>query len=363
MLKKNKFKIIISSAIILLPALFGVIMWNELPHMMATHWGADGVADRASGKIFTIFGIPLIFLLIHFICLFFTLNDQKQREQNSKALNVIFWIIPFLSLFTNGLTYSVALGKELDFNLLLPVLLGIFLIFTGNYLPKTKQNKTFGIKVFWTLCNQENWNKTHRFGGKIWVIGGLLMMLCAFLPFSLMFGVTMCILMAAIIAPVFYSFLIYRKHRKEGIEYKSVPCGKKEKTAIKISAFLGIIILCFATVLMFTGKIQVYCEDTFFKINATYWFDVKTDYSEIDTIEYRDYFDTGFRKNGFGSAKLSMGIFQNDEFGSYTLYAYTDAKEFIVLKSDENILVIGMKNAQETRKIYDTLTKRTYNKQ
>ena len=43
--------------------------------------------------------------------------------------------------------------------------------------------------------------------------------------------------------------------------------------------------------------------------------------------------------------------------------AYTGAKEFIVLKSDENILVIGMKNAQETRKIYDTLTKRTYNKQ
>mgnify|MGYP006946276043 FL=1 len=61
------------------------------------------------------------------------------------------------------------------------------------------------------------------------------------------------------------------------------------------------------------------------------------------------------RTNGFGSARLSMGIFQNDEFGSYTLYAYTGAKEFIVLTSETRTLVIGMSKVEDTQTIYDTL--------
>ena len=106
---------------------------------------------------------------------------------------------------------------------------------------------------------------------------------------------------------------------------------------------------------MFTGNIEVHCEDTSFTINATYWTDLEIDYSEIDTIEYRKNLDVGVRTNGFGSARLSMGIFQNDEFGSYTLYAYTGAKEFIVLTSETRTLVIGMSKVEDTQTIYDTL--------
>ena len=39
----------------------------------------------------------------------------------------------------------------------------------GNYLPKIKQNNTLGIKISWTLTNEENWNKTHRFAETIWI--------------------------------------------------------------------------------------------------------------------------------------------------------------------------------------------------
>lgn len=78
------------------------------------------------------------------------------------------------------------------------------------------------------------------------------------------------------------------------------------------------------------------------------------DYSEVDSIEYRKNLDVGVRTNGFGSARLAMGIFQNDEFGSYTLYAYTDAKEYIVLTSGTKKLVIGMSDVKATQAIYDT---------
>ena len=67
MLKKNKFKVIISSIIILLPILYGIIMWNDLPDIITTHWGADGNADGLSGKVFAVFGTPII-LSILFVC-------------------------------------------------------------------------------------------------------------------------------------------------------------------------------------------------------------------------------------------------------------------------------------------------------
>ena len=65
--------------------------------------------------------------------------------------------------------------------------------------------------------------------------------------------------------------------------------------------------------------------------------------------------NVGVRTNGFGSARLLMGIFQNDEFGSYTLYAYTGAKEFVVLTSGTKTLVIGMNDVEDTQAIYDTM--------
>lgn len=99
MLKENKFKVILSCFIILLPTLFGLIMWHELPDMMTTHWGADGNADGFSAKSLAVFGLPVMMLVVHLICLFFTAKDKNQKGQNKKALNIIFWITPFISLF------------------------------------------------------------------------------------------------------------------------------------------------------------------------------------------------------------------------------------------------------------------------
>ena len=63
-------------------------------------------------------------------------------------------------------------------------MLGLGLMFAaiGNYFPKCRPNRTVGIRIIWTLGSEENWNATHRFAGKVWVIGGLIMVLAALLP-------------------------------------------------------------------------------------------------------------------------------------------------------------------------------------
>lgn len=359
MLKENKWKIILSSIMILLPILFGLIMWDALPDIMTTHWGADGNQDGYSEKVFVVFGLPVILLMGHFICLYFTFRDKKQKNQNKKALGIIFWIIPIISLFTSGIIYAVAFGKELSFGLIVPGMLGILFVFIGNYLPKIKQNRTLGIKIAWTLNNEDNWNKTHRLGGKVWVIGGFIMLFSVFLSPVAMVSVFVCVMIVMIIIPIVYSYSIYKKHKKEGIKYDVPPKSKSEKIASIITVIIVSAIMIGTAILMFTGNIEVRCGETDLRINADYWRDVKVQYSEIDTVSYREDLNIGIRSNGFGSARLSMGIFQNDEFGYYTLYAYTGAEEFMVISSGDKILVIGMKDPHETQKIYDAVLQKS----
>ncbi len=355
MLKENKWKVIVSSVVILLPIVFGLMLWDKLPDTMTTHWGADGNADGSGAKAFAVFGLPVILLALHMVCLLLTALDRRQKGQSPKALNIVFCVVPFISLFTGATVYAAALGKDFDFLALIPGLLGIMFVVIGNYLPKIKQNRTLGIRVSWTLNNEENWNKTHRLGGKVWVICGLAMLFSVFLPQAAMVPVAVCAILAATVIPIVYSYRIYKGHQKEGVAYVEAPKGKGDKLLARITAVVVPIILIGTAILMFTGNIEVHCGESSLQINATYWADLEVDYSEIDALEYREALDTGMRTNGFGSPRLAMGTFQNDEFGPYTLYAYAGAEEYIVLKSGEKALVIGLKDAEETRALYQML--------
>ena len=356
MLKKNKIKIIISSLIILIPAIFGGVMWNALPNIMTTHWGADGNGDGIMSKAFAVFGLPVILLAFHWVCLLITSFDKKQREQNRKALGMIFWIIPVISLFSNGIMYRAAFGKDFNMAFFMPLLFGVSFIFIGNYLPKIKQNSTLGIKMSWTLKNEENWNRTHRFCGKVWVIGGFVVLLCALLPFAGVIWGVLCVTAVMIVSPMVYSYLVYREHKKAGVVYVRENQSMAEKIAVRITAVVVPLILIGVAVLMFTGNITVDCGDTSLKIDATYWTDLTVDYSEIKAVEYSKDLKVGMRASGFASARLSLGIFENEEFGAYTLYAYTGAEEFVVLtSSDGDTLVIGLGDEKETEAVYKAL--------
>ena len=212
MLKQNKWTVLITSIIILLPVLFGLVFWNDLPEQMTTHWGLDGTADGWSSRAFAVFGLPLIIFVLHWLCIMVTLKDPKNKGQNGKVFGVVLWITPMVSLFVNGMIYAVSLGIEVHPNLIVNLLMGVTFVVIGNYLPKCKQNHTIGIKIKWTLENEENWNATHRFSGKIWVVGGLLLIFCAFLPAV----VTPFMMIATIVLLVAIPFLYsYRYHKKQ----------------------------------------------------------------------------------------------------------------------------------------------------
>ena len=99
MLKQFKKAAILSSLGILLPIPAGLILWNRLPGVIATHWGPGGQADGWTGKGFAVFALPLILLAVHWLGLLITSRDPGHREQSRKPLSLIFWLMPVISPF------------------------------------------------------------------------------------------------------------------------------------------------------------------------------------------------------------------------------------------------------------------------
>ena len=208
MIKKNLKTLIITSVIILLPILAGVILWNQLPDPMPSHWNASGEIDGWSSKPFAIFGLPLIMLAAQWLCVLGTAADPKKNNHPEKILHLVLWIIPVLSVAMHTFVYLIALGHGVRMEVVMPVLIGVIFTIFGNYLPKCKQNYTIGIKIPWTLNNEENWNKTHRFAGFLWVVCGIAIMFTGFFGG---FWVFLPITLLMVFAPIIYSYFLHRK--------------------------------------------------------------------------------------------------------------------------------------------------------
>ena len=208
MIKKNWKILILTSIVIFLPIIAGVILWDKLPEQMPIHWNISGEADKWCGKAFGVFALPLIMLAIHWVCLAVTLADPKNRDNSGKIINIAFWVIPVISLALCAFTYSAAMGNEMNIELFTALLLGFIFIITGNYMPKCRQSYTVGIKLPWTLHSEENWNKTHRAAGGVWVLAGVVTIIAGFFSFI---PLIIAALAVAAIFPVIYSYILYRK--------------------------------------------------------------------------------------------------------------------------------------------------------
>lgn len=209
-MKKHKGKIIITSLITLAPMLLGIILWNKLPDQIATHFGPGNVADGWSSKIWAVVGLPVLMLAMHLFCIFITLNDPKKQNIGKSMLGIVYWIIPVVSVSMNVSIYGMALGIKINTDMVAMGIVGALFLVLGNYMSKNHQNYTVGIRIPWTLSSEENWKKTHRLASKMWMIGGIIVLLNIFFkqPWIMIVVVLICAFV-----PMGYSFLLYRKQK------------------------------------------------------------------------------------------------------------------------------------------------------
>lgn len=362
MIKQNKGKLIVSSLLTLLPMLFGALAPRLLPETIAVHWGIDGSANGFMSSSLIFFILPPILLAIHWLCMIVTSVVDKNVEQNKKITRLIFWIIPAISLSSCGMIFTIALGHTTHVFAVICVLLAVMFITIGNYMPKTARNRTIGIRIKWTLANEENWAATHRFCGKVYVALGFLCLLAIPLPAVAFPFVALPIILTGTLAPILYSFRFYKKQLADGTatteEYKKgyESLVKNKKITVIITVSILTVLVVFLSVVMFTGDIETSLNDTALTVKASAWSDLVLNYEDIDSIEYRESCPVGSKINGFNSARLLLGLFENEEFGVYTRYTYTGNLPCVILTVDERTIVVGAKESETTKAIYDRIS-------
>ena len=209
-MKMNKKLLLLTSIVILFPILWGLIIWSQLPNQIPIHFNVSDQADNFQSKPLVVFGLPLFLLLVHLFVIFVSARDPKNQTMNKKMGKVIYWLTPIVSLGVFYLIYSKALGSTTNPSIFASALLGLIFVMMGNYMPKLKVNHTVGIRLPWTLQSEDNWHKTHRLAGKLWVLGGLILLLEAGIQFAVPYVMGIVILTIVLI-PILYSYQLSRE--------------------------------------------------------------------------------------------------------------------------------------------------------
>ena len=192
-----------------------------MPETVPTHWGADGSVNGWGDKGSTIFMgalMPLLMLALLFAVPFFdprgaSFNRFKGIYQGFSAAFTVFMIV------TAWLTPATALGLIPEssslVNLLIFGFLGLLLVGLGVAMPHIEPNYTFGVRIPWTLDDPDNWRRTHRFAGPVFVVMGAVVLAAAFFSASIPGGALVAVLLVTLLGGValitLYSFLLWRR--------------------------------------------------------------------------------------------------------------------------------------------------------
>ena len=290
----HKGQLILSSLVTLLPALAGWRLAWEAAAMLAAHW----------------------------LVLLITFSDRRNREnQSRKAVRLIFWIMPAVSLLTGGVTALLQRGVQSASTLSTAMTMGFGLLFIvlGNYMPKFRQNSFMGIRVKWTLESEANWNATHRMGGKVWVAGGFACLAGAMLPVKAMGAVFPVVLVTVALAPIVYSYY-YSKTQPAAEKTVSAPLPLWQKRAARLIVAAVAVIAVWA---FLAGSAKIVYDDASFTVEASGWQDLTLSYSDIAAVDYlpaEEVPEGGIRTYGLGNLRVSFGHFSNEAYGDYIRY-------------------------------------------
>lgn len=195
-------------------ALTGVL-YSRLPDAVPVHWDASGQADGFASKPWGPFALPLTMAGTYLVLLLLPWISPKgfRIDPFRRTYEIVqVSILGFLFLLT-GVSLLAAMGLEASMDRVLPAGAGLLIIVMGNFMGKVRKNFFFGIRTPWTLASDEVWLRTHRLGGKLFVLAGVVLLLsglagraeATLLPSVIVAGVI----------PAIYSFVIYR--RLEGV--------------------------------------------------------------------------------------------------------------------------------------------------
>jgi len=202
--------------IVSLPFMYLAYIWKELPEKVPMHWNINGEIDRFGDKLELILIPILLPLLIYMVFLIVPKIDPKNKikKMGNKYQHIKILLTTFMSILALFIIYSAKNQSFTNPNYI-ALLIGILYIILGNYFKTIKANYFIGIRTPWTLENETVWKETHKLGGKMWFVGGIIVVISSLtLEKQLNFVLFMIITGIIAITPIAYSYFKFKEIKK-----------------------------------------------------------------------------------------------------------------------------------------------------
>lgn len=197
--------------IVILMFAMGYLYFNQLPDQIITHWNMAGEVDGTMSKLTALILFPSIAL---FFTLLFPLLRHIDPKNESYLLFKRAWgfmqvgIIGFLA-YIYFITLYATLNPETSVIQFIVGGLGVLFTIIGFTIKNIHQNFFVGIRTPWTLSSEIVWNKTHKLGGNLFALAGIISFVDAFFMIRPVMVLLVAILTAVLLS-VFYSYYLYR---------------------------------------------------------------------------------------------------------------------------------------------------------
>lgn len=203
-------------ALVVVSFLLSIYFYPQMPDRMVSHWNSLGQPNGYMSKFWGLFLMPIISLAI--ILLFIIIPRLDPLKKNIKKFENHYYgfvvgIVAFL-LLIHIVSILWNLGTPISINLVLPIGLGILFFYIGIILKHSKRNWFMGIRTPWTLSSDYVWDKTHKLGGNLFQISGIISLAGIFFPRYAIYISIAPIGLSAIIT-VIYSYFVYKNQNKK----------------------------------------------------------------------------------------------------------------------------------------------------
>lgn len=207
--------IFISITLIAIAILAGLLLWNRLPDPMPGHWNAAGEIDGYISKFWGVFLVPIISIALTGLFLIIPRIDPLKANIAHFRATFNWFIVVFLAymLYVYALTLIAALGTPFNMTLMLLPAVGLLFIGVGYLMSRAKRNFFIGIRTPWTLSSDTVWDKTHKLGSRLFMLGGVVTILCSLLGESGIWIMLVAMLGASFV-PIVYSYVLYQRETK-----------------------------------------------------------------------------------------------------------------------------------------------------
>jgi uncharacterized membrane protein len=157
---------------------------------------------------FMLMGLALLFIAIPRI------DPLKANIEKFRKFYDIFIVLFFVFLFaTHSQIILWNLGMEISPNVIFPIGLGLLFFYIGILCENAKRNWFIGIRTPWTLSNEVVWDKTHKIGGKLFKIAGVIALLGVFFQNYSLFFVIIPVISFSVYT-IIYSYVEYQRETK-----------------------------------------------------------------------------------------------------------------------------------------------------